>query len=69
YLHGGLELVLGDRDQVGVGGVGEDDGYRLAGLYAGRAALAGAGLGPPPENQGRRITVSWPGKPRPTAQT
>ncbi|MGW3323589.1 hypothetical protein [Streptomyces virginiae] len=71
----GIREGLGEvaaRVRVTDGGFHEvdsrDDGYRLAGLYAGRAALAGAGLGPPPENQGRQITVSWPGKPRPTPQ-
>lgn len=42
-----------------------DAGYREAGLYAGRAALAGAGLGPPVEGRGRQIAVHYPGKPRP----
>ncbi|MEU6891475.1 hypothetical protein ABZ934_06675 [Streptomyces sp. NPDC046557] len=42
-----------------------DEGYREAGRYAGRAALAGAGLGPPVEGWGRQVVVHYPGKPRP----
>ena len=34
-LHGGFQLVLGDRDQVGVGRVGEHDRALLHGLLAG----------------------------------
>ncbi|MFE6909277.1 hypothetical protein [Streptomyces erythrochromogenes] len=41
-----------------------DQGYRLAGRYAGMAALAAAGLADPPEDRGRQIRVNWPGKPR-----
>ncbi|MFC9813086.1 hypothetical protein ACFVJM_13575 [Streptomyces virginiae] len=44
-----------------------DSGYRLAGRYAGTAALAAAGLGEPPADRGRQIRVDWPGRHRPHA--
>ncbi len=43
HLHGGLELVVGDGEDVGVGGVGQDDGGLLQGLGEGAEVVPEAG--------------------------